>query len=641
MKIKIDCLYCSYPSSLENQKCFKNVVDILKGIYKVDGIKLCGMIETEYFGDAIELLLMMRDLLQYLESATKTDSKIESICPIQNCSYLPSRVFAPLTDTYFSRFQSFYKEVAAKERELGSGISTMPPICTGCINSSLNEINSIKRKLIDIVVFSWNSAFSILLDKNEDDLLYKQIGLDESRILRAIGKIFHHWKRWKPRALKAEVKTQAMIEPPKEQMIALDVPVKESEKELKKIIEMKDAEIKLLIEKTTELEEKLEKAKLSKPKTELEAQVRKMEKEIEILKEKLDMKEKEIDRISEPLKFKEESMLRREEELKYREELLEKEFKKLELVRADIDGTDIFMLKKQLEELDGKLREKEEEIKIRESYLRMKEEELRLKSSTLVEEEIERRAAERELEFKSEKVKTGNSRLDDLLLGGIPVGSNVLVSGTPFIGKETLLNCFIVDGIKKGIPGLIVTVDISPMEIKAEMKYLLPIIEEYEKIGLIKFVDAYTETMGIEEKEEHVEYVSNPGDFKGINNAIEKISAEFKDKYPTYRFIIRSISTLVTYSDITSTYKFLQSLTGRLKRAKIVSLYALEQGMHTEAEIETLNKLMDGRIEMKAEGIKTYLRVHGICDVQSRAWIQYTYSKKWVNIGSFTLDHIR
>jgi hypothetical protein len=50
---------------------------------------------------------------------------------------------------------------------------------------------------------------------------------------------------------------------------------------------------------------------------------------------------------------------------------------------------------------------------------------------------------------------------------------------------------------------------------------------------------------------------------------------------------------------------------------------------------------MDGSIEFKTDGVKTFLGVQGLTDVQSRAWIQYTYTKKGLNIGSFALDHIR
>jgi hypothetical protein len=70
-------------------------------------------------------------------------------------------------------------------------------------------------------------------------------------------------------------------------------------------------------------------------------------------------------------------------------------------------------------------------------------------------------------------------------------------------------------------------------------------------------------------------------------------------------------------------------------------MYLLDKGMHNEQEIQTLGHLMDGAIEFKTDGTKTFLAVQGVCDVQSRMWIQYQYSKRGLNIGSFTLDHIK
>jgi hypothetical protein len=67
----------------------------------------------------------------------------------------------------------------------------------------------------------------------------------------------------------------------------------------------------------------------------------------------------------------------------------------------------------------------------------------------------------------------------------------------------------------------------------------------------------------------------------------------------------------------------------------------MDRGMHSDTEIQTLAHLMDGSVEFKTDGVKTFLSVQGLTDVQSRAWIQYTYTKKGLNIGSFALDHIR
>jgi hypothetical protein len=63
--------------------------------------------------------------------------------------------------------------------------------------------------------------------------------------------------------------------------------------------------------------------------------------------------------------------------------------------------------------------------------------------------------------------------------------------------------------------------------------------------------------------------------------------------------------------------------------------------MHTEADLETLEHMVDGSVNLKIDQLKTFLSVRGIAEAQSRAWIGYTFTKRSLNLGSFSLDHIR
>ena len=112
-------------------------------------------------------------------------------------------------------------------------------------------------------------------------------------------------------------------------------------------------------------------------------------------------------------------------------------------------------------------------------------------------------------------------------------------------------------------------------------------------------------------------------------------------KHKYYRLAFRSISTLIAYLDTNIAFRFLQPFAGRRKRDKSVTMYIIEKGMHSETDIQMLGSIMDGAIEFKLEQLQTFLCIKGIGDVQSRAWIRYTHSKKGVNIGSFALGHIR
>jgi KaiC/GvpD/RAD55 family RecA-like ATPase len=365
------------------------------------------------------------------------------------------------------------------------------------------------------------------------------------------------------------------------------------------------------------------------------------ENEIERLREELKYKEDELKKLKEPLSYKEDEILRREEDLLYREKLLIADKKKLEQAKREGGGLKEMELKKRLEDLQAKVNEKEDEIRKKEKYLNAKSEELRIREQGLIEEEIEAREEERALEIQVEKVKTGNPRLDDLLFGGIPFGSNVLVYGQAFIGKEVVISQFVAEGLKKGIPAIWVITDKTPTDIREEMEFVVSGYQEYEKLDLVRYVDAYSKSMGEEAEDPYTTYIDQPTDHEGLLKAVDNLTKELKKKHKYYRLAFRSISTLIAYLDTNIAFRFLQPFAGRRKRDKGVSMYIIEKGMHSETDIQMLGSIMDGAVEFKLEQLQTFLCIKGIGDVQSRAWIRYTHSKKGVNIGSFALGHIR
>src|SRR5213594_2392742 len=365
------------------------------------------------------------------------------------------------------------------------------------------------------------------------------------------------------------------------------------------------------------------------------------EQELQRLQEDLQVKEDEIRKVKEPLAYKEEELLRREEDLLYREKVMQGERRKVEEAKAQGGSTDELDMKSRLEELKGQINQKEEEVRTKEKYLQQKMEELRMREQGLIEEDIEAREQDLQIEVKQQKVKTGIPRLDDLMFGGIPFGTNASVYGPAYVGKEVLVNLFMAEGLKKGSPILWVLTDKGPADVRDEMAFVLPGYEEYEKLGLVRYIDAYSKSMGAEATDKNTTYIDEATDHQSILKAVESTATEWKKKYPTYRLGFRSVSTLIAYLDPTTTFKFLQPFVGRRKRDKAVAFYVIEKGMHEEQEIQMLGSLMDGSIEFKVEQLKSFLCIKGICDVQSRGWIRYTYTKSSLSIGSFSLDHIK
>ncbi len=331
-------------------------------------------------------------------------------------------------------------------------------------------------------------------------------------------------------------------------------------------------------------------------------------------------------------------------ELKAMEQEILESVEEVEEVRAGIPEEDHERWRA-LELKERQLVEKEQEIK---SRLYQREKELEKKERSLqahLMKDIEEMEETVEEEYVEKKVKTGMERLDDLLVGGMPFGSNVLCVGPPFIGKEVAMMIFLAEGLKKGVPAIIVTTSKPPSEIAKEIAPILPTFMEFQQLGLVRWIDA----TGVEVEESTVPAakattikVKGPGDFDGTIEALDKfMKAIEKQKHPYFRLLFMSLSMSITQADDKRSFQFVQSFAGRVKQANAVSLFAVERGMHTEQQLESIQHHMTGAIQFKTDKQKTLMSVQGIGDVQTRDWIEYKHTNKALMIGAFSLERIR
>jgi len=297
----------------------------------------------------------------------------------------------------------------------------------------------------------------------------------------------------------------------------------------------------------------------------------------------------------------------------------------------------------QLEEWERRLREREEEFK-RRSYQKDKEMEMRegaVKARITTpqgEAEAEEALA---VEKKAERVKTGTPRLDDLLYGGIPFNSNVLFVGPAFVGKELALLNFIAEGLKKGIPVIIITTTKLPIDIAKDIAPILPTFVEYDQLGLVRWIDCTSPISGKPVKEKNVWRVNGPTDFDSIYQLVGQLDEEFKKKHPYFRLAYLTLSSSITQADEREAMSFVQRLVNRLRQTKAVSVIALERGMHTDQTLEALEHMVDGAIHFKSDKQKTMLQVVGLGEVQTHDWVPYKFTNKALIIGSFQLERIR
>jgi KaiC/GvpD/RAD55 family RecA-like ATPase len=83
----------------------------------------------------------------------------------------------------------------------------------------------------------------------------------------------------------------------------------------------------------------------------------------------------------------------------------------------------------------------------------------------------------------TQRIKTGTQGLDKLLEGGYPAGSVILVSGNPGTGKTTFALQYICSGANDGEPGVYVSFEQEPSDLKESVRPLGMDFDRLEKQG--------------------------------------------------------------------------------------------------------------------------------------------------------------
>ncbi len=88
------------------------------------------------------------------------------------------------------------------------------------------------------------------------------------------------------------------------------------------------------------------------------------------------------------------------------------------------------------------------------------------------------------------RVTTGVEGLDDLIEGGFPEQSTILISGTPGTGKTLFCLQYVYKGLEVGDPGIYITLEEKPEELRREAMRFSWDIEKYEDEGSLVILDA-------------------------------------------------------------------------------------------------------------------------------------------------------
>ncbi|MBN1539106.1 MAG: hypothetical protein JW939_03100 [Candidatus Thermoplasmatota archaeon] len=243
---------------------------------------------------------------------------------------------------------------------------------------------------------------------------------------------------------------------------------------------------------------------------------------------------------------------------------------------------------------------------------------------------------------KPSKARSGGKRIDEMLGGGLPFRSCTLVQGPAFIGKDILLSQFVAEGIKYGIPALVILTQSTTSKFRKLIVEMDHKLEDRERSGLVSYVDCHAKTVGLMGKNPFALYLNGVADLEGLSRAIDKFQSAYKENYFYHRMIFDSLSPILRTHGINRTLSFLSNMAAKTKAFNGIAMFDLASGIHKQEEINALEHVVDGSFVLKEEKNGLFMMVKGLQDVKGRDWVRYSFDEKGIDItGSYSYSYIR
>ena len=183
------------------------------------------------------------------------------------------------------------------------------------------------------------------------------------------------------------------------------------------------------------------------------------------------------------------------------------------------------------------------------------------------------------------RTKTGISCLDELIGGGLVEGSTILVSGGTGSGKTIFGLQFLYNGASKyNEPGVFVTIETRPKDLRLEAQQFGWDLEELEKKNSLIIVDAASNKAGLPTSEKYA--LRRGFDTSTLAEEIYRAVEESKAK----RLVIDCISALSMKfnepSDVRSELFRISALLRELKVTSLLISETINPETHSRAGVE-------------------------------------------------------
>lgn len=206
------------------------------------------------------------------------------------------------------------------------------------------------------------------------------------------------------------------------------------------------------------------------------------------------------------------------------------------------------------------------------------------------------------------KLDTNIREIDDMLTGGIPYPSSILLLGVVGSGKTGILLRLSHHRLERGDSVIFVCTNNMPENYRSMMKNIGFDPNIFEERNSLIFIDAYSKRFGIESKEKYCTSMIPYDISVAISNAIKEAKGMNKRL-----IIVSSLTDVLDECGTRDGLMFLRNVVAKAREAKANLILSLNPQAFPPAVIAIAQEVVDGIIELKLEErggkISRYIRI--------------------------------
>ena len=197
-------------------------------------------------------------------------------------------------------------------------------------------------------------------------------------------------------------------------------------------------------------------------------------------------------------------------------------------------------------------------------------------------------------------------------LAAVRPGSTLLVSGPALSGTDELVRELLADGVRDRQGAIAVTTDGSGTDWIDEIEASTP---EFAGHGVATIDCRAGRGRSEQELDNGAFYyrVADPSDLTGIGIGITKCFGRLRGAGVTEtRLALTSLSTMLTYADGQTTFKFCHVLASRLSSAGFLGAFTIDSAAHDEQTMQVIKQAFDGQVELRETDGGREARLRGL-----------------------------